>query len=1153
MSNLQGTSKLREALGERVLLLDGAMGTQIQAREAQEEDFRGERFKDARVPLKGNNDLLVLTRPDLIAGIHETYLDAGADIITTCTFNAQRISQAEYGTGDAVADINYEGARLARNCADRFTTKTPARPRFVAGSVGPTTALLTMADATVAFDAMTEAFTEQMRALIRGGVDALLIETALDPLNAKAALCAAEAAMQAEGRRVELMVSATVTDGRGHLLCGQSIEAFAVALGHAPLLSIGLNCSMGPESMLEPMRRLSAVAPVCTSMHPNAGLPDSLGQYAETPEMMADVMQKALDERIVNIIGGCCGTTPAHIAAMREVIDRHKGARVPSKPSTALQLSGLETLTADGFFVNVGERCNVAGSRKFLRLINEGKYDEALAIAARQVDDGAIVVDVNMDDGLLGTRECMTRFLKMLAADPAVARVPVMIDSSDFDVIVAALKCLPGKGIVNSISLKEGEGEFLRKARIIKSLGAAVVVMAFDEEGQATTYQRRVDVCRRAYKLLTDKAGYSGADIIFDPNVLTVATGMEEHLTYARDYVEAVRTLRSEMPLASCSGGVSNLSFAFRGNNPMREAMHAVFLYRARQAGLNMAILNPATSVAYDDVPTELREAIERALFTECTAEAVESLIASVSAPPTAPPAPPLKGGDSKLLMPVEERLKIAMMKGDATHLQEDIEESLASGMTAVEIISGPLMAGMNAVGDAFGEGRMFLPQVVKTARAMKAAVAILEPRLAPPIPPPRGGATNLVSPPLGGGSGGAAGSGGACLLATVKGDVHDIGKNIVGAVMACNGYRVVDLGVMVPPEAIVEAIRREKPDMMGLSGLISPSLQAMVDTVRLMAGEGIDIPVMIGGAATSALHTALKIAPEYRGPVIYVSDASQNPLVAARLRSEQCAEYVQSVRDEQEQLRRNYYARTATPRVAKQIDWSGYTPRPLPANLADDVLQVPVSELIPLIDWLYFYHAWRVKEHTDEGRDLRADVDRLLAELAAEPEAGCVCALRFFDATGREDGIVAGGVEIPTPIRPLGADRKASMGTFVCPTPGVDKIGVFATTINCWLNDRFEQLRREQGADSYDAMLMQTLMDRLAEAASEWLSRRTAWDVVRPAVGYPSLSDQQAIFQLDKILDFSRLGITLTESGAMLPRAATAGIYISHPQARYL
>ena len=869
-----------QLVSRRILILDGAMGTMIQQYNLKEEDFRGERFAHIPGQLKGNNDLLCLTRPDVIQDIHRKYLEAGADIIETNTFSSTTVSMADYHVEQYVREINLAAVKLAREVADEYTAKNPQKPRFVAGSVGPTNKTCSMspdvnnpAFRALSYDELADAYQQQMEAMLEGGVDVILIETIFDTLNAKAAVYAAEQAIKITGVEVPIMLSVTVSDTGGRTLSGQTLDAFLASVQHANIFSVGLNCSFGARQLKPFLEQLAARAPYYISAYPNAGLPNSLGQYDQSPADMAHEVKEYIHEGLINIIGGCCGTTDAYIAEYPALIE---GARphVPVRKPDCLWLSGLELLEVkpEINFVNIGERCNVAGSRKFLRLINEKKYDEALSIARQQVEDGALIIDVNMDDGLLDARQEMTTFLNLIASEPEIARVPVMIDSSKWEVIEAGLKCLQGKSVVNSISLKEGEEKFLEHARIIRQYGVAAVVMAFDEKGQADTAARKIEVCERAYRLLVDKVGFNPQDIIFDPNVLAVATGIEEHNNYAVDFINATGWIRKNLPGAHVSGGVSNLSFSFRGNNYIREAMHAVFLYHAIQQGMDMGIVNPATSVLYTDIPADVLEKIEDVVLNR-RPDAAERLIELAEALKAG------KGTDAQLSTSnsqlsvhqawrdgtVQERLQHALIKGIGDFLEEDLAEALPLYEKAVDVIEGPLMDGMNHVGELFGAGKMFLPQVVKTARTMKKAVAILQPI--------------IESEKQEGAS-----SAGKVLLATVKGDVHDIGKNIVSVVMACNGYDIVDLGVMVPAETIVQHAIEEKVDMIGLSGLITPSLEEMVHVAMELEKAGLDIPLLIGGATTSKMHTALKIAPVYHAPVVHLKDASQNAGVAARL-----------------------------------------------------------------------------------------------------------------------------------------------------------------------------------------------------------------------------------------------------------------------------
>ncbi len=906
--------RLQDIIKERVLILDGAMGTMIQQCGLTEADFRGERFADLPGLQKGNNDLLCLSRPEVIAGIHNRYLAAGADIIETCSFNAQRISMADYGCEHLCREINLAAATIARQCADAVST--PDKPRFVAGSVGPTNKTCSLspdvndpAMRAITYDELVEAYDEQMQALIEGGVDALLIETIFDTLNAKAAIYAAEQVMERMGRRVPLMLSVTISDAAGRTLSGQTLDAFLASVSHADIFSVGLNCSFGAAQMKPYLKALASRAPYYISCYPNAGLPNSLGGYDQTPAEMALQVKEYMDEGLVNIIGGCCGTTDAYIAEYAPLIPGAK-PHVPAARPEALWLSGLELceVTPERNFINVGERCNVAGSRKFLRLINEKKYDEALSIARQQVEDGAQLLDINIDDGLLDTKQEMVHFLNLIASEPDIARVPIMVDSSRWEVITAAVKCIQGKCVVNSISLKEGEELFLAHAREIHRLGAAVVVMAFDEQGQADTYERRIAICERAYHLLVDVVGMPPQDIIFDPNILAVATGIEAHDSYAIDFIRATEWIRTHLPGAHVSGGVSNLSFAFRGNNYLREAMHAVFLYHAIKAGMDMGIVNPATSVRYDDIPAELLTAIEDVILNRASG-ATERLIRIASEySEKSESSEKLEKKESSSLT-LEQRLQHALIKGSSDTLEADLREALTQYPSAVAIIEGPLMAGMQEVGRLFGEGRMFLPQVVKTARTMKQAVDFIveSGKMKDESRHPDDNNCHLSSfnSQLHK----------RVLLATVKGDVHDIGKNIVSVVMGCNGYDIIDMGVMVPAEDIVQKVLECRPDIIGLSGLITPSLAEMVNVATALREAGISVPLLIGGATTSAMHTALKIAPVYEGPVVYVKDASQNSGVAAALLNEETRDaYVAQLLEEQEALRREFAQKEQKP-----------------------------------------------------------------------------------------------------------------------------------------------------------------------------------------------------------------------------------------------
>lgn len=1193
---------IQTVLSERILILDGAMGTMIQRHKLSEADFRGERFRDAERLLKGNNDLLSLTRPDVIAQIHREYLAAGADIIETNTFNATAISMQDYGMSHLAAEINLAAAKLAREAADEYTRLTPSKPRFVAGSIGPTNKTASMSPRVedpmyraATFDDFKAAYKEQIVALVEGGVDLLLIETIFDTLNAKAAIFAAMEVADETGKQTPLILSVTISDKAGRTLSGQTLSAFVASVSHARPLAIGLNCSFGAEELKPYVKELGKIAPFFISVYPNAGLPNQLGEYDETPEKMALQMREFIDEGLVNIIGGCCGTTPDHIAHYADMV---KNA-VPHQLSNApvyLQLSGLELLEVSPMinFLNIGERCNVAGSRRFLRLIQEKKYEEALLIARKQVEDGAQVLDINMDDGLLEGAEEMTRFLHLLTSDPDVSRVPVMIDSSKWEVLEAGLKCVQGKSIVNSISLKNGEAEFLHQAKMAQSYGAAVVVMAFDETGQADTYGRRIAIAERAYRLLTDN-GFDPKDIIIDPNVLAIATGLEEHKNYAVDFIKTVRWIKENLPHVKVSGGVSNLSFSFRGNESVREMMHSVFLYYAIQAGMDMGIVNPAQSVIYEDIPVDMKAIIEDAVLNR-REDATERLMAL---------AEKLKGDKTPeaeqtimqewRTLSLEERLSHSLVKGIGDFMEEDLGEALEAYPRAVDIIDGPLMAGMNRVGDLFGSGKMFLPQVVKAARTMKKAVAILQPTIE---------AEKM--------SGGGSQKAGKILLATVKGDVHDIGKNIVSIVLACNNYEIIDLGVMVPPEKLLEAIRKEQPDIVGLSGLITPSLEEMALVAEELEKGGFSLPLLIGGATTSKLHTALKIEPRYsRGAVVYVKDASQSPSAVSQLmNADNKTAFMAQLREEYAQLRENRLQKKIELVSLKEarenafsIDWSTFepaVPRQMGRTLLDDI---KMSEIIPFIDWKFFFHAWELsaKFHTvtridacekcraqwfatfrDEEQEkareaarLYDDAQEMLQQFVREDAAYIKAVFGIYEAYSENDTLYLGGTSFPF----LRQQKKTEKNVYYCLSDftaprasGVtDYVGAFAVTAGTGAD---EQLRRyEAEGDEFASLLMKSLLDRLAEAATEWLHakiRREYWghtaeenltvaemfavkyEGIRPAVGYPSIPDQTTNFLLHELLATDEIGISLTENGVMYPNASVSGLLFAHPQSTY-
>lgn len=1189
---------MRNELKKRRLLLDGAMGTMVQEYRLCEEDFRGELFRDVPTQLKGNNDVLVLTRPDIVYDIHRKYLEAGADVITTDTFSSQRVSQKEYRLDDYVLQLNSEAVRIAKTAIADYEEEHPEScgRHFVIGDVGPTSRMLSMSDdvsdpaaRSITFDELFSAYEEQIGALVNSGVDGIMIETAFDTLNVKAAIAAYRSVCRKHDEehyglntieRIPILLSMTVSDASGRILSGQTIEAFVDSVIYSQPLSIGMNCGMGAEAMIPYLRRMrKAINGRClVSCHPNAGLPNQFGEYDDTPEEMVEQMAPIVMEGLAEIIGGCCGTTPEHIRSIRNLCDNtpYTPARVVSETNTpALSLSGLESFSyGKKDFIVVGERCNVAGSRKFLRLINEKKYDEAIDIARTQVEHGAMVVDVNMDDGLLNAEEEMTTFLNLLMSDPSVCRVPVMIDSSRFSVIERGLMCCQGKCIVNSISLKQGEETFLRNAKVVKDFGGAVVVMLFDEEGQATDYSRRIAIAERAYRLLVNEAGMQPEDIIFDPNVLTIATGIEEHRNYARDFILATKWISENLPGARISGGLSNLSFAFRGNNYLREAMHTVFLHHAMEAGMNMAIMNPMTAMRYEDIPKTLRDAITDVIMNTSD-DAAERLVAMASEL--------LKEKESKKVDHKEEhkqekvstnasdRIVKALVEGNSANIESDLRELTEGGMSALEVVSGPLMEGMNTVGRLFSEGRMFLPQVVKTARTMKKAVDILLPAPECSEKIPDVDKQVLSAPERNVGAG-------TVLLATVKGDVHDIGKNIVGVVMACNGFRTIDLGVMVEAERIVEEAIRTKADIVCLSGLITPSLDEMCRVAEAMQKAGLTVPLFVGGATTSEIHTAVKIAPLYGGGVFHMRDASQNPIVAmALLNADLREETLLRNRSRQQRIRMAQQRKEQQLRVQRitsdalgeptplhrrfTCNWNSYQPVRPPFIGRGEVRRIPVKALLPCIDWLYFYWAWRVKEDSEEGRLLRKDAEEHLMRMAENNDYDIRAVQAFFPARGTSEAIELGITRIHTPRQAAfdahGRKREQCLALcdYVSPN-GNDYIGVFAATVSPLFVEEIERMKKE-GTDDYETILLQTLGDRLAEAASEYLSRELAegechWMGIRPAVGYPSLPDQKSIFSLDALIRYSDIGITLTENGAMYPQASVTGIYLSHPEAVY-
>lgn len=1159
--------EIRELIENRIAVLDGSMGVMIQRLGLDEKQFRGSRFMTHALNLSGNNDILVITRPDDVSAIHRAYLEVGADIIETNTFNGNRLSQKEYGTELFVPEINMKGARLAREEADRMTRLTPDRPRYVAGSIGPTGFTASISadmdnpeNRSVTYEELKDAFREQAGALMDGGVDLLLIETVFDTLNAKAAIAGAKEAMKERDREIPVMVSITVSDASGRILSGQTPEAFLTTIAHFRPAAVGFNCSTGPRSLMPILKDFSEKSPFPVIFYPNAGLPDQSGDYSLTPEVFAEEMEPALKGGFVNIAGGCCGTTPEHI---RRLSERAANGAVRQAMSKSLKgwLAGLEQFNDDNGFINVGERCNVAGSRKFLKLISEGNYDEAVGIARKQVSDGAMILDINMDDGMLDTRSEMVKFLRRLGNDPETARVPWMIDSSDFSVIGESLKNIQGKPIVNSISLKHGEEEFLRHAMTIKECGAAMVVMAFDENGQATDFERKTEICSRAYRLLTEKAGVDPRDIIFDPNILTVATGMAEHDRYALDFIRAVEWISKNLPGAKTSGGVSNLSFAFRGNNYIRQAMHAVFLYHAIKAGLTMAIIDPGSKVTYNDIEPELLTALEDVIL--CRRDDASERLSEMAARYAGVKIADVEAEKQTKNLSADEKLENALRKGDDSSLYADLEESIGIHGDAVSVIEGPLMNGMETVGKLFESGKMFLPQVVKAARTMHKAVEYLRPRMEADMK------TSAKK--------------GLFLTATVKGDVHDIGKNIVDVVLKCNNFEVIDLGVQVEASAIVEAAKKHNPDFIGLSGLITPSLREMANVAYELEKAGIRVPLFIGGAATSTLHTAVKIAPCYSGTVVRVSDAAQNPVIATRLLNDPEKESAR-IKAEQERIRNEAETeKTTDTAVCKklQINWAE-EPIDKPTFTGERTMpDIPLREVIPFINWTYFFNCWKVNPTGEVATELREEAVKMLVELS-EGGATMQAEIGLFEAYPDEEAIIirknspdgnVTEIRLDTPRQKPSPDRDTclSLADFIAPKAYNDHIGAFAITTGKEIRQAIENARLEN--DDYKLLLLQSLADRLAEACSELIHfkvrtqlwryspeephdksriRQGKYRGIRPAVGYPSLPDQKQMHTLERLLDFSAINLEVTENGALSPASSVTGFYFASPRARY-
>ncbi|MBH1931152.1 methionine synthase [Serratia rubidaea] len=1182
--------QLRRQLEQRILVLDGGMGTMIQSYKLEEQDYRGARFADWQSDLKGNNDLLVLTQPEIISAIHHGYLEAGADILETNTFNATPIAMADYHMEALSAEINREAALLARRCADEWTARTPDKPRYVAGVLGPTNRTASIspdvndpAFRNISFSQLVEAYRESTRALVEGGVDLIMIETIFDTLNAKAAAFAVESEFEALGVTLPIMISGTITDASGRTLSGQTTEAFYNSLRHVKPLSFGLNCALGPDELRQYVAELSRISEGYVSAHPNAGLPNAFGEYDLDAQEMASQVGEWARSGFLNIIGGCCGTTPAHIAAMAKAVEGVAPRPLPQLP-VACRLSGLEPLNidADTLFVNVGERTNVTGSARFKRLIKEDKYAEALEVALQQVESGAQIIDINMDEGMLDAEAAMVRFLNLIAGEPDIARVPIMIDSSKWEVIEKGLQCIQGKGIVNSISMKEGEEAFIHHARLVRRYGAAVVVMAFDEVGQADTRERKFAICRRAYQILTEKVGFPPEDIIFDPNIFAVATGIDEHNNYAVDFIEACGDIKKHLPHAMISGGVSNVSFSFRGNDPVREAIHAVFLYHAIRNGMDMGIVNAGQLAIYDDLSDELREAVEDVILNRRD-DGTERLLAL---------AEKYRGSKDKDAdiqqaewrgWPVVKRLEYALVKGITEFIEQDTEEARQQAERPIEVIEGPLMAGMNVVGDLFGEGKMFLPQVVKSARVMKQAVAYLEPYI-------------QASKQQGT-------TAGKVLLATVKGDVHDIGKNIVGVVLQCNNYEIIDLGVMVPTDKILKTAREENVDIIGLSGLITPSLDEMVNVAKEMERQGFTLPLLIGGATTSKAHTAVKIEQNYSGPTTYVQNASRTVgVVAALLSATQRDEFVARTRKEYETVRiQHARKKPRTPPVSLQqardnatrLDWESYTP-PVPQRLGVFPAQADIATLRPYIDWTPFFMTWslagkypRILEDElvgEEAKRLFHDANQMLDSLAASGRLNPRGVYGLFPANRVGDDIeIYRDEQRDAPLAVSHHLRQQTEKTdfanycladFIAPKDSgkADYFGAFAVTGG--LEEDELAAAYDAQHDDYNKIMVKALSDRLAEAFAEYLHeqvRKLHWGYaadehlsneelirenyqgIRPAPGYPACPEHTEKAQIWQLLDVERhTGMKLTESFAMWPGASVSGWYFSHPQSKY-
>ena len=1184
---------IRKVLKNRILVLDGAMGTMIQRHKLDEEAFRGEQFKNHHMPLKGNNDLLSITQPNIIKEIHALYYEAGSDIVETNTFSGTTIAQADYGLEDAVYQLNYESAKIAKEVADEFTAKEPHKPRYVAGSIGPTNRTASLSPdvnrpefRNTSFDELKEAYLLQIKGLVEGGVDVLLIETVFDTLNCKAALFACSDYFDQTGTELPIMVSGTITDASGRTLSGQTAEAFLISISHLPLLSVGFNCALGAKELRPYLETVANKTEFFTSAHPNAGLPNAFGEYDQSAEQMGGFIEDFISSGFVNIIGGCCGTTPEHIAEIAKIAQKYQPRKKPTIEKLP-RYSGLEPLTIfkESNFVNVGERTNVTGSLRFKKLIKEENYEEALTVALQQVEGGAQIIDVNMDEGMLDSEEAMKTFLNMIASEPDISRVPVMIDSSKFSVIEAGLKCVQGKCIVNSISLKEGEENFIQQANTVRKYGAAVIVMAFDEKGQADNFERRIEICERAYKILTEIVKFPAEDIIFDPNILTVGTGLEEHNNYAVDFIKATKWIKENLPGALVSGGVSNVSFSFRGNNVVREAINSAFLYHAIKNGLDMGIVNAGMIEVYDDIPKDLLEHVEDVLLNRRD-DATERLTDFAES---------VKEGGKVIVKneewrtgSVQERLSHALVKGIVEFIVEDTEEARLQYDKPLEVIEGPLMDGMNVVGDLFGAGKMFLPQVVKSARVMKKAVAHLLPYIEE---------EKLRS-------GDVAKNAGKILLATVKGDVHDIGKNIVGVVLACNNYEVIDMGVMIPADKILSKAIEMDVDMIGLSGLITPSLDEMVHVASEMKRQGFNVPLLIGGATTSKAHTAVKIAPQYDFPVVHVLDASRSVPVAGNLLTkdkELSGKYFTDVQAEYSKIREQFEAKKGHKKMisieearknAFEIDWDT-THLQKPSFTGTKVLEnYPIADLIPFIDWTPFFQTWelagkypRILEDEvvgAEAQKLFADAKTMLDKIVTEHwlEAKGVFGFWKANANGDDIDLLAENGETFETLYSLRQQGKKAVNVsnfaladFIAPKSSgkEDYIGAFAVTAGLGIEEHIARFEKDH--DDYNSIMLKALADRLAEAFAEKLHhevRKEHWGYskdevfdneafikekyrgIRPAAGYPACPDHSEKATIFKLLDAEKIGITLTESFAMLPTAAVSGLYFGNENAKY-